>query len=168
MVENTDPHSYHVAVTTMTRKMLEEFAIRAAEAMESLEQENAALRSDLDDAMKVDPEVIAGWRRWSQIVDEEREKWADTATRLTEEKLDLKAKLTNALEDSTNLAENIKVIIDRANEDSEEGTNSKAMRKGLVAIAKQGETALSSYNNSITSPEPLPEPEQDTATNDQS
>jgi hypothetical protein len=71
---------YEVGIKGMTRDELERFAISAAQAMESLERDNAQLRFDLSTTSSVDPDVINQWREWLQTVEAEREKWSDLAT----------------------------------------------------------------------------------------
>jgi len=137
---------YDLAASTMTRKQLEDFSIKAAKAMERLESENAKLRQDIDTAKKVDIDVITGWRRWMQTIDEERERWADMATRLSAENQDLKQKISSTEEESGELIRVIESIAEIALSESEDGTNAKGMRKGLKTIEKMASNVVRPYS----------------------
>ena len=145
MVTAADPHQYETAIATMPRKKLEEFALQAARAMEVLEQENMQLTQDVDDAKKIDMDVINGWRDWTQVIDEEREKWAAMATRLSEENQGANAELQQAVQVIETLLELLGNIASMAEEDSEDGSNAKSMRRGLKKIAKMSNAAIARY-----------------------
>lgn len=163
---------YEAAVKQMTRLKLEEYTVAATKTLERLEHENDQLCQDIQSAKMVDMDVIKGWRRWSQIVDEEREKWANTATRLTGEKEHLTGFMNLVEKASEDILVALKDIGQMATDDSEDGTNQKAMRKTLHKIAKLSKEACQSYDKSFqksddssedTAPEPddspqLPEP----------
>ena len=150
----------------MTRRKLEEYAVAAAETLERLENENSQLRRDIQLAQVVDMDVIKGWQRWSQIADEEREKWADTATRLTGENEHLKGFMDLVERASGGILVALTDIGTMASEESEEGTNQKAMRKGLKKItqlAKEARQAYDEYFQEGADPneEPALEPDED-------
>jgi len=158
-----DAHGYEVAVTTMPRHKLEEFALRAATTLEQLEEENAELQMNLDDTKKVDPKVISGWREWCQIVDQEREKWAATATRLSEDIQEITASQEECIMASNHLMSALKEIAERAKEDSEEGSNSKAMRKGLTMIEQIASDAMEMHLSKQEQLAALPAPQDEIA-----
>jgi len=137
---------YETAVKHMTRRKLEEYAVAAAETLERLENENSQLRRDIQLAQVVDMDVIKGWQRWSQIADEEREKWADTATRLTGENEHLKGFMDLVERASGGILVALTDIGTMASEESEEGTNQKAMRKGLKKITQLAKEARQAYD----------------------
>lgn len=145
MVESANSHQYESAVTTMPRKQLEEFALIAARTMETLEQENLQLKQDLDDSQKIDIEVINGWRTWTQMVDEEREKWAAIATRLSEENQGLSEEYKQAVDVIEKILDILGTFQEQAAEDSEDGSNAKSMRRTLKKIAKKSKETIAKY-----------------------
>ena len=111
---------------------------------------------NVDDTKKVDPEVISGWRRWSQIVDQEREKWADTATDLSDKLQEMTASQEEGIITIQRLIAALEDISSKAREDSEEGTNSKAMRKCLQAIENIASDAIHRYSTRQEEPTGIP------------
>jgi glucuronate isomerase len=170
MVTAADNHSYEIAVSTMPRKKLEEFALQAARTMEVLEKENLQLTQDIDDSKKIDIEVINGWRSWSQVIDEEREKWASIATRLSEENQGINKEYQQAVQVIEALLELLGTIASQAGEDSEEGSNAKSMRRCLRKITKMANSAIAKYaviEEDESDPEPQPEPQPESDTTDE-
>lgn len=137
--------SYNTAISTMPRTQLEKFALQAANAMEELERENAQLKQDIDDVQKIDIKVIDGWRQWSQTVDEEREKWADTATRLSTEKQEIKEEYENAVETIENILEYLGDIESVAIEHSKEGSKVLLLRTGYKKLLKMIKEVVDKY-----------------------
>lgn len=141
----TNQHSYESAVSTMPRSQLEKFSLQAANTMEELERENEQLKMDIADVQKIDIEVINGWREWHQTVDEEREKWAEMATRLSTEKQQVEQDYKKAVEVIESLLEVLNAIEATALEHSGHGTKTLDLRAGHKKIVKRVKEAVDKY-----------------------
>lgn len=136
---------YEQAVTTMPRTQLEKFSLQAANTMEELERENEQLKMDINDVQKIDIDVINGWRQWHQTVDEEREKWAEMATRLSTEKQILEQDYKKSVEVIESLLEVLSAIEATALEHSKQGTKTLDLRSGHKKIVKRVKEAVDKY-----------------------
>lgn len=79
-------------VENMSRIELEDFArehhdasAAARSGLSNLQQQFEQLQSLLGITANVEPEVIKGWRSWIARLDNERQKWMDKATSLSEQ-----------------------------------------------------------------------------------
>ena len=142
----TNSHEYKNAVSVMTRTQLEKFALQATQTMEDLDSENAQLKMDVDDVKKIDVEVIEGWRQWSQALDEEREKWADLATRVSAEKQQLSKEHQHAIKIIESLLRTLGDIEIIAIDRSEEGIKPPQLRSGYKKIARMTQEAVDKYS----------------------
>lgn len=130
----------------MPRTQLEKFVLQATQAMEELEQENAQLNMDIDDVKKIDIEVIDGWRKWNHELSEEREKWADLATRLSVEKQQLNKEYQLSIKIIENLLRALGDIEIIATERTEEGTKPPQLRSGYKKIVRITQEAVDKYS----------------------
>jgi hypothetical protein len=154
---------YEVAVSNMARRELRAFAIKAAETLEVLERENARLKDDIQTALTVDMEVIKNWRGWCATVNEERDKWADTATRLTVENRQLESHIEQLDHVNSSLLKALRNIAERAAADSGKGTTGKTMRGGLEEIQELADGAIAKHAPQSEPEEPeLEESPEDT------
>jgi predicted DNA-binding protein YlxM (UPF0122 family) len=85
-IEKDDPD-----VQQMSRLELEEFALEAHETggaaragLRELQKQFEKLQALMGLTASVDPSVIKGWRSWIARLDNERQKWMDKATQLSQ------------------------------------------------------------------------------------
>ena len=128
---------YKVAVSNMPSRELRAFAVKAAETLEVLECQNAQLRDDLDTALTVDLDVIKNWRGWCETLDQERDKWSKTATRLSVENTELQEQISQLEGTILTTIETLKNIIDRTNAAASAPKGKEPqLRTGLADIRK--------------------------------
>lgn len=140
----------NVDLSTVSREQLEEFVTDSMSKLDRLEDAVKTLASQV----KIDPEVIEGWRNWIDIVDEERKKWADTATRLDGEKRAEKhenARLFQAVKDLTVVFERIHNIAKRNKGDKPRMLD---LKRAIDSICEQAAGAMAdAYEEVLGYPE---------------
>lgn len=114
-----------INTTDMTRYDLEQFAWKAAAKLTLLQNKFEELQEALELSARVDPEVLLGWQAWIETLDQERNKWANSATRLSEQNTKLKDENKRIFQKLQELAEQIKQI----NRIAQENYNDKNKKK---------------------------------------
>lgn len=127
-------------LATVPREDLEIFVADSMRRMDGLEQN---LQS-LEEYLKIDPEVIGQWREWLATVDGERERWMETATRLSDELQEEKQENSRLFQVIKDLTVTLERVHDKARRNTLDIKNARVldMRNALLEIRKHTEAAM--------------------------
>jgi hypothetical protein len=78
-----------IDVTELTRHELEMFTVEASNKLISFQERFTELQSAFNLSSIIDPDVIQGWQDWIEILDKERDKWANIATKTSQHNVQL-------------------------------------------------------------------------------
>ena len=125
-------------LSTVPREDLEVFAASAMDRLSSLEEN----LKRLEEQLTVDPEVIDQWREWLATVDGEREKWTETATRLSGELREEKQENARLFQSVKDLTVTLERIHDKAKRSSGEKPRVLDMQRAIADILQQAGAAM--------------------------
>jgi hypothetical protein len=137
-------------LSTIDREELEAFTAEALVRMNNLE----STVQRLEEQLQVDPDVIDGWRDWCATVEDERKKWADTATEL-ERKLKAECKENSRLFQAV---KDLTIGMERIHDAARRVKNPKArtldLKRAIDSIHEQAGAAMAdAYEEVLGYPE---------------
>jgi DNA repair exonuclease SbcCD ATPase subunit len=135
--------------SSLPRKQLERIASVATVKVDDLYQKLVSLQTTLAQNAEVDQEVIEGWRSWMNTLDEDREAWAERATRLAYQVTEQRKKLGVDIACIKGLEAELEKIIDICQENSDEEKKTLHLRRALKAINEIADAAIADAHNEV-------------------
>ncbi len=134
-----------IDLSTVPREELEAFASTTMRRLSDLEESFTKLQEQL----RVDPNVIDGWRSWIDTIDKEREKWMETSTRLSTELHHERQENSRFFQHVKDLTVTLERIHDVARRNVGDQARMLDLRRAIVQIAQQAGAAMAEAYESV-------------------
>ena len=135
--------------STLPRKQLERIAAVATVKVDHLYQQLVTLQTTLAQNAEVDQDVIEGWRSWMNTLDEDREAWAERATRLAYQVTEQRKKLGVHVACIEGLVDELEKVIDICQENADDEKKTLHLRRALKAINEIADAAIADAHNEV-------------------